>query len=531
MSESESQNDSDTGACESEVPRGMRGFWRRPWWVRWLTYGGIGLVLLIGTYGFFDIRGRLRWKAHVTRIEAAGGSLELHNAVKKPATDGDFWLDPFVQRLLNEEEQPLSFGESYLSDVDTDFDQYVPSQKKGWGWRAAQFDSLEAPYSKLGLTRKQAAERILQKLDPLAADFAQLAAAAVKPASAFPWPESFKDWEDISKFGGKGSLQGVARMLELRSLSFLETGQSAAAADDLQTSLHLARHLQHDAFLEDLMIEGAVIGIAQQVLWEGLSRRVWSDPELSQIQTALSEILDSKAQLPDVLAMEAAWAASHFETAFAPVGKRWKININSWQVFPIFRPSGAFFDNTGMGEVVELLNPVCFATIPTSVLRENLIVRHDLNEKTLLNPSLTLRDRLKAEKDAVSKIESSQVCPPTQVFIQFTIAIIWEIYERNVGKVETARAAVAAERYFLTHGRYPASWADLVPKWLHTIPRDFDSGGDQLYSIGPDGRPVIYAVGENGADDGSLPKRKQSKGDAVWRYSLPPGFTLDDYAN
>jgi hypothetical protein len=74
--------------------------------------------------------------------------------------------------------------------------------------------------------------------------------------------------------------------------------------------------------------------------------------------------------------------------------------------------------------------------------------------------------------------------------------------------IRCARAALAAERYRIDHGRYPAALDDLVPDNLDAIPIDaFDDGRPLKYRVDDEG-VTIYSVDINGTDDG---------GDLEWR--------------
>jgi len=71
-----------------------------------------------------------------------------------------------------------------------------------------------------------------------------------------------------------------------------------------------------------------------------------------------------------------------------------------------------------------------------------------------------------------------------------------------------AASALAAERFRRDAGRWPESFAELVPGYLKNVPTDpFDL---QLlrYKRLPDG-VVIYAVGKDGVDDGGVIHRSE----------------------
>jgi hypothetical protein len=74
-------------------------------------------------------------------------------------------------------------------------------------------------------------------------------------------------------------------------------------------------------------------------------------------------------------------------------------------------------------------------------------------------------------------------------------------FQRNHALLCCALVAVAAERYRLKHGDWPASPAQLVPTFLPDLPVDPFDGKSLRYKWLPDGI-VVYSVGPDGVDDG-----------------------------
>lgn len=75
-------------------------------------------------------------------------------------------------------------------------------------------------------------------------------------------------------------------------------------------------------------------------------------------------------------------------------------------------------------------------------------------------------------------------------------------------------AALAAERYRLEHGDWPASWEQLMPKYLPRVPIDPFTGKPLLMKSLPDSL-VIFSVGANGIDDGGMVTRISIKQPAL----------------
>lgn len=77
----------------------------------------------------------------------------------------------------------------------------------------------------------------------------------------------------------------------------------------------------------------------------------------------------------------------------------------------------------------------------------------------------------------------------------------FELQGLKVAAVRCARVALAAERYRLGRGEWPATLEDLVPEYISTLPLDpFDEL--PLRCLHDEGGVTVYSVGENLADDG-----------------------------
>jgi len=73
-------------------------------------------------------------------------------------------------------------------------------------------------------------------------------------------------------------------------------------------------------------------------------------------------------------------------------------------------------------------------------------------------------------------------------------------------RLDTARTALAVERYRLVRGRLPETLAGLVPEYLESVPLDPFDGAALRYQPLIKGF-VVYSVGRNGWDDGGRPPK------------------------
>jgi hypothetical protein len=79
-------------------------------------------------------------------------------------------------------------------------------------------------------------------------------------------------------------------------------------------------------------------------------------------------------------------------------------------------------------------------------------------------------------------------------------------------RAECLVAAVAAHRYKLRHGHFPASLEELVPEFASSLPHDWMSGKPLRYRLLENGRFLVYSVGEDRVDNGgnSPPENRKS---------------------
>ena len=85
-------------------------------------------------------------------------------------------------------------------------------------------------------------------------------------------------------------------------------------------------------------------------------------------------------------------------------------------------------------------------------------------------------------------------------------------------QIRQARIAVALERHFLGHQRYPKDLVELVPNYLDVLPKD-PMGEVWQYQPSPTQDTYrLYALGWNQVDDGGVPadRRNRETGDIVW---------------
>jgi hypothetical protein len=99
-----------------------------------------------------------------------------------------------------------------------------------------------------------------------------------------------------------------------------------------------------------------------------------------------------------------------------------------------------------------------------------------------------------------------------------------ELAVRTETQRQLTRAAIGLRRYQLQQGKPAPDLQSLVPEQLSTLPWDYMSGQPLVYRLTEAGEPLLYSVGEDGADHQGDPSPPQpvkdfdlwTGRDAVW---------------
>jgi hypothetical protein len=114
--------------------------------------------------------------------------------------------------------------------------------------------------------------------------------------------------------------------------------------------------------------------------------------------------------------------------------------------------------------------------------------------------------------------------PRHYIICRMVIPAIGRVFaagQEHMARLDSARLALAALRYQAKHGKLPGKLDALAPDFVDSLPPDPFSGKPLLYRATDDGF-VLYAVGENGQDDGGQTDRVEGKPlDVGFRYRRP----------
>lgn len=341
----------------------------------------------------------------------------------------------------------------------------------------------------------------LSKYDPAIEELRQ---AARLPYSRFPLTY------DMDPPGGillphLSHLKNAAKVLQLRSIAELQTGQSDKAFADIKLSLRLVESIRSEPFIISHLVRIATLAITLQPIYEGLAENKWSEAQLAELDAELAKL--------DFLA----------DYQFSLRGER-ALNLKEVEYV---RRTG---DVSGFGgggpndppvSVMRLVPSAFFYQNELTIARMHqqwTIPRTDITNRTV-SPEM-VRQNISAATSALQHFS----------FYNIFARILIPAYDKAIKRftraqsnVDLARVAIALERYRLAHGNYPDSLNALAPQFMEKIPNDI-IGGEPLHYRRTGNSFILYSVGWNGTDDGGTVVLTRGgaldweKGDLVWRY-------------
>jgi len=340
----------------------------------------------------------------------------------------------------------------------------------------------------------------------------ELRQASLRPASRFPL-----DYDTDKPFGillpHVAGLKGCTMILELSACAELELGQSQKALDDVRLIMRLAESIRTEPNLISQLVRIAMVNLALQPVWEGLTEHKWSDRQLITLQEEFKRpdfIADYRLGVRGEMAWELGildCVRRHREPAYELVS-RTEGQLEG-RLFAWLAPSGWFYQNQirSARPFVEFYLPLGNVEnrviSPSASRRADKIVISGINHVTPYN--LLDRMLLPAVSRAIQKSASAQAC------------------------VDLASVACALERYRLAHGDYPEAITSLAPQLIDSLPHDVVNGQPLKYRRTADRQFVLYSVGWNETDDGGVSGLKPdgkamdpTKGDWVWTTSSAP---------
>lgn len=457
-------------------------------------------LCLIAVFIAENRRGESEWIAAEARLRAAAEPLTLAEWLPNPPADeSNFVMNPvFVRRFgfgVNQTFTPERWDWPPGRLTGQAKPDGFPYDAMGALDGSSQLDlktiamALPPPFGPAApSTESDAAEAVLSWSQQWETDFAGLAQAAKsRPHSLVPGKIEIADWSRRWK-NFDGWMDGC-RLLQLRALAQTVVGDSTMALD----SVHVGLRMAECTAAEPSQVIGVVLSAGASALClrpiqEGLQRRLWSDSELQLLDSWLTNV-HLVSDYRRAVRGERIYFTGLVETRLTDASK---------SMVDFGQPVDPWFARVG----------------PRGWWRQNQVaaIHWQQTQETRLRKEPFERPSL--------AIEAPSLRPqPYSWFFRFFLKGSKGI-DASMDEVDAnfrlARLALALERHFLAHGRYPDALAELTASSAGLPSRDPFSGHSLHYSQ-DQGRPKLWSSGPNQRDDGGLGEAGGGD-DIVWAY-------------
>ena len=309
--------------------------------------------------------------------------------------------------------------------------------------------------------------------------------------------------------------KSMAGKLRTRSAARVATGDTAGAAEDIDTILRLAELTGEDPTLIGYLVRVAIQSIAFSAFWDGTSQHAWSDAQLAAFQRRF-EGLKQQDSLVKAFRGERLFGKTTFE---------------------LMREGRLDPDTLGAMESDESGNSFGWGLVPRAWLLQNQAYHSKVLDQVVGALQRCNPERGIAAKGSIWETErveqtvfntAGRRFHPYRIFTHLLLPGLAKVHAKADRSLTTSRLAITVaglERHRLATGTYPKSLGDLVPKWVPAVPLDPMDGQPLRYRLNADGSFTVYGVGPNHADDnGAFESQLGQDLDWVW----PPNHPTEE---
>ena len=521
------------------------GRWLRSWKnIKRLSVWFIYFLLLLLLVRFEENwRGRHAWEKFRREWEAKGEQLDFKAFIPPPVPDNqNFAMAPIVascySHLLDSNGHRVKpartnivdrldfniYGRDYFdrdSPTNGDWRKATLTDLKGWQhYYRNSFHTNEA-----GVVRREfvapaepqsPGHDVLLALSRYDEPLKELNEASGLPQSRFPLEYGNENPGAII-LPHLAALKKSAQALQLRALAELESGDGTNACRDTLLIFQLSEKIRSEPFFITHLVRIALIEIAIQVIYEGLTTHRWQDAELIELSNALSG---------QNLAADYRFAMRG-ETVFQ-ISMCDFFRKHPAELLALAKSGGCFFVEASDLSAAER---AASHLIPPGWIYQNQINSTKMMIETVYPIADETNQTFSVEKGE-AHIGSFQHYSPFDIF-HFIRQLVTPALGSAAKKfalcqtsVNLASVGIALERQRLATGSYPEKLDALSPQFILHLPPDTIGGQPLKYRREADGLFVLYSVAWNQTDDGGVTvfwessayTLDETKGDWVWRY-------------
>ena len=307
--------------------------------------------------------------------------------------------------------------------------------------------------------------------------------------------------------------KSMAVQLRTRAAARVAAGDTAGAAEDIDTMFRLAELTGEDPTLIGYLVRVAIQNIASGAFWDGTSQHAWSEAQLVAFQQRFAALKQRDA-LVQAFRGERLFGKTTFELM-----RQGRLDPEMLGAMDSGRDG---FIGAVMPKAWLLQNQAYHSRVMDQVV--DALQRSDPERGIGAKGSAWETERI----DGWLVDTTRQRYHPYRIFTHMLLPALAQVHAKADRSLTTARLAMAVaalERHRLANGGYPKALADLVPRFLPTVPLDPMDGQPLRYRLNADGSFTLYGVGTNHADDNGVFESKQGEDlDWVW----PPNHPTEE---
>ena len=307
--------------------------------------------------------------------------------------------------------------------------------------------------------------------------------------------------------------KSMAVQLRTRAVARVAAGNTAGAAEDIDTMFRLGELIGEDPTLIGYLVRVAIQNIASSAFWDGTSQHAWSEAQLVAFQQRFAALKQRDA-LVQAFRGERLFGKTTFELM-----REGRLDPETLGAMDSGRDG---FIGAIMPKAWLLQNQAYHSRVMDQIV--DALQRSDPEHGIGAKGSAWEKERI----DGWFVDTTGRRYHPYRIFTHMLLPGLAQVHAKADRSLTTSRLAIAVaalERHRLANGGYPKTLADLVPQFLPTVPLDPMDGQPLRYRLDADGTFTLYSVGPNHTDDHGVFESKQGQDlDWVW----PPNHPTEE---
>lgn len=526
---------------------------QRPWWVKLLRWGSLGLAslvtLLVLVLVLDSWRGQRAWQKYRTEMEAKGAIFDLKGMIPPSVPDEEnFAMTPLLKPVMQLDsaagrppvESPTNWLEATIeqrvkflrihgpeptfqhlpngNEIIRSRNEFRDSLPELGNWQLGRAtDLVQWQHYYRAVTNFPSpsqsgnpADDVITALSLYDVELTELSEASRRPFARFDI-DYLKEPSVAILLPHLANLKGIAQVAALRASAELALGQAERALEDIQIALRMSDSISAEPILISHLVRLSVLNAALGPVWEGIVEHRWNEAQLRQFDSHLAG-MDLIAELQHCMKGERCFGNDTLE---------WLIR-HPQKIAALGEIGG------GGAAQVSIAAIVLGKLVPKGWLRFEQLNYNRLFDDSLLNhlpesaAGLDVASLQSAAATTTGKLKEKH--PPFKaitshhVFAQLMLPALEKASLRSVNyqaMLNQARLALALERHWLARGTYPETLEKLVPEFVSVLPPDPVNHKPLGYSRVGESGFKLWSIGWNLKDDGGQVVMKSGSTEAI----------------